>query len=168
MTISNDMAALIGFGCEAFFYGTYTSDYQQDLLTLTEGCYTVLFIVSVFLMRRHSRSRSGFNRPIFIISVFLYLLCAAHFALEFNHFYNVMVRTLYAASTVAQSRYDLAGHDGCGWLRKRDKCPRRRRHPYLGHGFHRWTYPHIPLLAALVQELLDHRLSESHVDWGAW
>src|SRR5258707_15680606 len=49
-------------------------------------------------MRRHSRSRSGFNRPIFIISVFLYLTCAAHFALEFSHFYNVMVRTLYAAS----------------------------------------------------------------------
>ncbi|KAH9062356.1 hypothetical protein EDB87DRAFT_295865 [Lactarius vividus] len=74
MAINNDMAALIGFGCEAFLY----------------GCYTVLFVVSVYLMRRRERGRSRFNRPIFIISIFLYFSCAAHFALEFNHFDNVL------------------------------------------------------------------------------
>ncbi|KAH8985689.1 hypothetical protein EDB92DRAFT_1345213 [Lactarius akahatsu] len=77
MVINNDMAALIGFGCEAFLY----------------GCYTVLFVVSVYLMRRRSRGGSGFNRPIFIISIFLYFSCAAHFALEFNHFNNVLAAT---------------------------------------------------------------------------
>ncbi|KAI9453145.1 hypothetical protein BJY52DRAFT_1123814 [Lactarius psammicola] len=77
MAINNDMAALIGFGCESFLY----------------GCYTVLFVVSMYLMHARSRSRSGFNRPIFIISVFLYFSCAAHFALEFNHFHNVLATT---------------------------------------------------------------------------
>lgn len=77
MAVNNDMAALIGFGCEAFLY----------------GCHTVLFIVSTYLTLSRSRGRSGFNRPIFIISGLLYFSCAAHFALEFNHFYNVLATT---------------------------------------------------------------------------
>jgi hypothetical protein len=45
-------------------------------------------------MQRRTRSRRLCNRPIFIISILLYFSCAAHFALEFSHFYNALVRTL--------------------------------------------------------------------------
>jgi hypothetical protein len=96
MAVSNDTAALIGFACEAFFFGMFTGNYWQALLigSLTEGCYTVLFVLSTYLMQRRTRSRRLFNRPIFIISIMLYFSCAAHFALEFSHFYNALVRTL--------------------------------------------------------------------------
>lgn len=77
MAVSNDTAALIGFACEAFFF----------------GCYTVLFVLSTYLMQRRTRSRRLFNRPIFIISIMLYFSCAAHFALEFSHFYNALATT---------------------------------------------------------------------------
>ncbi|KAI0248136.1 hypothetical protein BJV78DRAFT_1396585 [Lactifluus subvellereus] len=77
MTIDNDMAALIGFGCEAFFY----------------GCYTILFAMSIHLMFLHSHGRRGLNKPILMISVFLYMGCSAHFALEFSHFYTVLATT---------------------------------------------------------------------------
>jgi len=77
MTISNDMAALVGFGCEAFFY----------------GCYTVLFALSIYLMFYGPRRRIGVNKPIFFISGILYLSCSTHFALEFSHFYQVLTAT---------------------------------------------------------------------------
>ncbi|KAI0293341.1 hypothetical protein B0F90DRAFT_1670838 [Multifurca ochricompacta] len=77
MAINNDMAALAGFACETFFY----------------GCYTTLFALSIFLMAKYSRGRTSFNRPIFMISIFLYLACSAHFALEFSHFYDVLATT---------------------------------------------------------------------------
>ncbi|KAI9510099.1 hypothetical protein F5148DRAFT_1339486 [Russula earlei] len=75
MTINNDMSALVGFGCEAFFY----------------GCYTIIFAMSIYLMLRRPPSQSsGVDRPIFIISVLLYVACSAHFTLEFIHFYTVL------------------------------------------------------------------------------
>ncbi|KAI0248392.1 hypothetical protein BJV78DRAFT_1131587 [Lactifluus subvellereus] len=77
MTIGNDMAGLIGFGCEAFFY----------------GCYTILFAMSIHLMFIRSYGWSSPNKPILIISVFLYMGCSAHFALEFSHFYTVLTIT---------------------------------------------------------------------------
>jgi hypothetical protein len=56
------------------------------------GCYTVLFAMSIYLMFHGPRRGSGVNKPIFIITVLLYLSCSAHFALEFSHFYQVLVR----------------------------------------------------------------------------
>ncbi|RDX40953.1 hypothetical protein OH76DRAFT_277179 [Lentinus brumalis] len=73
MTLSNDMAALIGFACEASLWGAYT----------------VLFFVSMVLLFR--RKERGFgNTPVIILSIVLFLFCTAHFALEFNHFYTIL------------------------------------------------------------------------------
>ncbi|KAF8499549.1 hypothetical protein F5888DRAFT_84798 [Russula emetica] len=77
MMITNDMAALVGFGCEAFFY----------------GCYTILFALSIYLMFHGPRRGIGVNKPIFFISGLLYLSCSTHFALEFSHFYQVLNAT---------------------------------------------------------------------------
>ncbi|KAH9963755.1 hypothetical protein BC827DRAFT_1128479 [Russula dissimulans] len=52
-----------------------------------------LFAVSVCLMIKRSRNQSGRNRPIFILSIFLYLSCFAHFVLEFIHFYATLLTT---------------------------------------------------------------------------
>ncbi|KAI0258217.1 hypothetical protein BC834DRAFT_831142 [Gloeopeniophorella convolvens] len=93
MAIDNDMAALIGFGCEAFCY----------------GCYTILFIVSTVLMLKRAREKGRSNMPITIASVFLYLLCTAHFGLEFNHFYKVLATT--GVSGFANETNVLVGAD---------------------------------------------------------
>ncbi|KAH9995134.1 hypothetical protein BJV77DRAFT_1097770 [Russula vinacea] len=77
MTIDSDMAALVGFVCEAFFYGFYT----------------VLFALSVYLMFNGPRGGTDVNKPILVISVFLFLCCSTHFALEFSHFYEVLATT---------------------------------------------------------------------------
>jgi len=77
MTTSKALVLVLGFGCEAFFY----------------GCYTILFAVSIYLMFHNPRRGNGVNKPIFIISGFLYLSCSTHFALEFSHFYRVLVTT---------------------------------------------------------------------------
>jgi hypothetical protein len=93
MTISNDMAALVGFGCEAFFYGAFPESTRQDSLIahLFPGCYTILFALSIYLMFYGPRRGIGVNKPIIIISGLLYLSCSSHFALEFYHFYQVLV-----------------------------------------------------------------------------
>jgi len=91
MTISNDMAALVGFGCEAFFYGAFTIRQDKLIVHFSLGCYTILFAVSIYLMFHSPRRGSGVNKPIFVISVLLYLSCSTHFALEFSHFYDVLV-----------------------------------------------------------------------------
>jgi len=77
MAIDNDLAALVGFACEAVLY----------------GCYTILFVVSIHLMLRRSHNWGCVDRPIFIISILLYLSCSTHFALEFYHFYDVLSTT---------------------------------------------------------------------------
>jgi len=93
MTISNDMAALVGFGCEAFFYGAFPASTGKTswVAHFPLGCYTVLFALSIYLMFQGPRRGIGFNKPIFIISGLLYLSCSTHFALEFSHFYQVLV-----------------------------------------------------------------------------
>ncbi|KAH9963753.1 hypothetical protein BC827DRAFT_1339725 [Russula dissimulans] len=74
MTLNIDMFPLVGFGCEAFLH----------------GCYTFLFVVSIYLMVKRSRNQNGVNKPIFVISIFLYLSCFAHFILEFIHYYTTL------------------------------------------------------------------------------
>ena len=94
MTINADMAALVGFGCEAFFYGAFSANTRETSLSfISLGCYTVLFAMSVYLMFNGPRRGNGVNRPIFIISILLYLSCSTHFALEFSHFFDVLVCT---------------------------------------------------------------------------
>ena len=93
MTISDDMAALVGFGCEAFFYGAFiTSNWKDELIAhFPLGCYTILFVLSIYLTFREPRRGIGYNKPIFIISGLLYLSCSAHFAIEFSYFYQTLV-----------------------------------------------------------------------------
>ncbi|KAI0922507.1 hypothetical protein AcW1_002873 [Taiwanofungus camphoratus] len=76
MVLSNDIAALIGFGCEAVLYGAYC----------------VLFLVSmgVLVWRRSTRD---LNIPLVSANCMLFCCCTAHFALEFNHFYTTLQAT---------------------------------------------------------------------------
>jgi hypothetical protein len=57
----------------------------------SQGCYTVLVALSIYLMFHGTHRGTGFNRPILIISGLLYLSCSTHFALKFSHFYQVLV-----------------------------------------------------------------------------
>ena len=101
MVLSNNIAALIGFACEAVLWGTCPPVFacvsqtvlgSQSQLQLRGilGTYAVLFIASVVLLLRRARTRS-MNVPIFIANFLLFASCTAHFALEFNHFYTAMV-----------------------------------------------------------------------------
>ncbi|KAI0292631.1 hypothetical protein B0F90DRAFT_1920266 [Multifurca ochricompacta] len=74
MALSNDMAALIGFACEAVAYGAYC----------------VLFILTMLLLSKMKRAKRDINTPITIASIFLFLVCTAHFAIEFNHYYTTL------------------------------------------------------------------------------
>ncbi|KAI0292629.1 hypothetical protein B0F90DRAFT_1645372 [Multifurca ochricompacta] len=74
MALSNDMAALIGFACEAVAYGAYC----------------ILFVLTAILLAKRKRTKENINVPITIASVFLFLVCTAHFAIEFNHYYTTL------------------------------------------------------------------------------
>ncbi|KAJ8496206.1 hypothetical protein ONZ51_g1251 [Trametes cubensis] len=73
MVLSNNIAALIGFGCEATLWGA--------------NC--VLFIISLGLLYRKGR-RGNTNLTILAIHCLLFTGCTAHFGLEFNHFYTTL------------------------------------------------------------------------------
>ncbi|EMD39639.1 hypothetical protein CERSUDRAFT_81022 [Gelatoporia subvermispora B] len=92
MVLSNDLAALIGFGSEASLWGMYT----------------VIFLVSlsVLLWRRRTRD---VNWVIVSANCFLYVLATTHYAIEFNHFYT----TLNAIGVVgfANETQQLVGAD---------------------------------------------------------
>ncbi|KAH9963754.1 hypothetical protein BC827DRAFT_1339731 [Russula dissimulans] len=77
MAFNIDTSGLVAVICEA----------------LLHGCYTFLFAVSVYLMIKRSRNESAGNRPIFILSIFLYLSCFTHFVLEFIHYYTTLSTT---------------------------------------------------------------------------
>jgi len=98
------------------------------------GCYTILFIVSIHLMLRRSHNRGCLNRPIFIMSILLYLSCSTHFALEFYHFYDVLV------CTICRRSYAISEHSVVNYrrqeFRQRDEGARRRGSLHLSHGLH--------------------------------
>ncbi|KAF9223683.1 hypothetical protein BS17DRAFT_781058 [Gyrodon lividus] len=76
MQLSNDLAALIGFACEAVLWGAYC----------------ILFVVSLIILGRRRLSES-FANPIVYIHCLIFLCCTTHFALEFNHFYTTLNAT---------------------------------------------------------------------------
>jgi hypothetical protein len=126
MTIDSDMAALVGFVCEAFFYGAVSAaDWRGKLIAnLSLGFYTVLFALSVYLMFNGPRGGTDVNKPILVISVFLFLCCSTHFALEFSHFYKVLVcATLYQSYAIID--HPLGNHRRQE-VRRRDKSTRWR------------------------------------------
>jgi len=75
VALNNDLAALVGFGCEALVYGVYT----------------VIFSLSLVFL--HGGRRTNTNRLMVTFTTFLFLLCTTHFALEFNHFYITLSTT---------------------------------------------------------------------------
>ena len=91
MTISNDMAALVGFVCETFFYGSLFARRDKSFAHSTLACYTMLFATAVYLKLNGPEDQRSVGRPLFIITVLLYLVCSAHFAVQFAHFYNALV-----------------------------------------------------------------------------
>ncbi|KAF8875067.1 hypothetical protein BD779DRAFT_1678445 [Infundibulicybe gibba] len=69
--LSNEIAALVGFGCEATLYGVYC----------------VLFVMSMAILVWRRRTRE-LNTAMVVANVALFVCCTIHYALEFNHFYN--------------------------------------------------------------------------------
>ncbi|KAI0703695.1 hypothetical protein C8T65DRAFT_538477, partial [Cerioporus squamosus] len=74
--LTNDLAALIGFACEAVCWGVYS----------------VLFLAAVFLLIRRLPT-NGVNVNILVAVCLLYACCTAHFILEFQHYYTALVST---------------------------------------------------------------------------
>ena len=91
MTISNDMAALVGFVCETFFYGSFIARRDKSFAHSPLACYTMLFAAAVYLKLNGPEDQRSVGRPLFVIAVLLYLVCSAHFAVQFAHFYNALV-----------------------------------------------------------------------------
>jgi len=75
MLLSNDLAALIGFACEAVLWGAYS----------------ILFVVSLIILAR--RRDENLGNPVAYLNVLIFLSCTTHFALEFNHFYTTLGAT---------------------------------------------------------------------------
>jgi hypothetical protein len=55
------------------------------------------------LTRRHTRNRSSASRSIFVVYTILFLCCSTHFALEFTHYYKVLVRARHDLFEAMQS-----------------------------------------------------------------
>lgn len=77
MALSNDMAALTGFACEAVVYGVHC----------------VLFALSVMVLVKRNRSDRNVNTIIATANVILFLVCTTHFVIEFHHFYTTLQAT---------------------------------------------------------------------------
>jgi len=74
--LTNDLAALIGVGCESILYGIYL---------------VIFFLTLSFLTwRRHTRE---YNVTMIAGTCILFGLCTGHFALEFHHFYTTLAST---------------------------------------------------------------------------
>ena len=69
------------------------------------GCYTILFILAVYLRLTGPERQPAYKSPLFIITVILYLLCSAHFALDFAHYYITLVCALpYSSYAISEHR----------------------------------------------------------------
>ncbi|TBU25893.1 hypothetical protein BD311DRAFT_726926 [Dichomitus squalens] len=92
MSLSIDVAMLVGFACEGILWGIYTT----------------LFIVALILLWHRSK-RGIKNHYITVASVMLYVMCTTHFALNFNHFYTALGST--GVSGYATETKPLIGAD---------------------------------------------------------
>jgi len=68
------------------------------------------------------------------MSILLYLSCSTHFALEFYHFYDALVCTIYRRS-YAISKRSVVNYRR-EEFRQRDEGARRRGYVHLAHGLH--------------------------------
>ena len=109
MTISNDMAALVGFVLETFFYGSFIARRDKSIAHPPLACYTMLFAGAVYLKLNGPEDQRSVGKPLFIITVLLYLVCSAHFALQFAHFYKALVCAMpYSSYVGSEHRFRTA------------------------------------------------------------
>ncbi|KAL4066920.1 hypothetical protein V8B97DRAFT_1917119 [Scleroderma yunnanense] len=73
MPLSNDLASLIGFACEATLYGANV----------------ILFFVSIAIITQ-KRHQTSLSHPVVLLNCLIFLCCTTHFAIEFNHFYTTL------------------------------------------------------------------------------
>ncbi|KAF8558178.1 hypothetical protein OG21DRAFT_1504555 [Imleria badia] len=92
MQLSNDLAALIGFACEAVLWGVNAT----------------LFIVSLIILR-HRRLSDSLNNPVIYLNGLVFLCCTTHFALEFNHFHTTL--NAIGVNNYANETSQLVGAD---------------------------------------------------------
>jgi hypothetical protein len=116
MALTRDMAALVGFVCEAVLYGSFSASTANKLIAhFSVGCYTILFALSIYLKLKSSHRWNAVNNPIFVLGVLLFLACTTHFALEFHHFYYALVCAMqyfsYAFSRHSCYRIPRASRD---------------------------------------------------------
>ena len=64
---------------------------QVHLLISPLGCYTFLFAMAIYMNPSGPDRWSRVKRPLFILSVLMYMFCSIHFALQFAHFYTALV-----------------------------------------------------------------------------
>lgn len=92
MALSNDISALIGFACETTLWGTWMPARSLNPVShALAGVYCVLFALSLGLLYRRNQKLGDMNSTILVIHCLLFGACTAHYALEFNHFYTVLV-----------------------------------------------------------------------------
>ncbi|KAN0092869.1 hypothetical protein V8E55_003653 [Tylopilus felleus] len=92
MQLSNDLAALIGFACEAVLWGVNAT----------------LFLVSLIILRKR-RFTNSLNNPVIYLNCLIFLCCTTHFALEFNHFSTTLNAT--GVNGFANETSSLVGAD---------------------------------------------------------
>ena len=95
MAVDVDVLALIGFACESLFYGAHARQPSREAHALTDcgstGAYCVLFAASIYVLYSVKKSR-GLNKVIVTLHCCLFTACTLHYALEFNHYYTILVR----------------------------------------------------------------------------
>lgn len=76
MPLSDDLASLIGFACEAVLYGVNA----------------VLFLTSLAILYKR-RHKNNILHPVVLLNGLVFLCCTTHFAIEFNHFVTALGST---------------------------------------------------------------------------
>ena len=147
-----------------FVYFPYWRETRR-LLISPLGCYTLLFALAVYLNPEGPYRWPRVKRPVFILSVFMYLFCSTHFALQYNHFYTALVCVM-PYSSIRQSLNTSPEYQRGQGIRKPDKHRHCCRYWHDTRGFYGSTYFYLPLLGAVVQELLGCRCSDSRRDFG--
>ena len=94
MTLTNDMAALMGFALESLFYGSFYKFlvFSVHVTQSPTGFYCMLFLASTTVLLWWRRKHTNINVPMAVANFTLFLCCTTHFAIEFNHFYTTLVR----------------------------------------------------------------------------
>lgn len=96
MPLNVDVLALVGFVCESLFYGAFGSVFVRRWLGSDRetGAYVLLFAASIWVIVWIQKNR-GANTIIVTLHCLLFVACTLHYALEFAHFVEYLVRGFY-------------------------------------------------------------------------